>query len=380
MKKRPLQITAQRNGQRADVRIEGAIASWDKANATDVRTAIAGMQAQGVRDAHVFIDSEGGSVFEAKRILAMLRMLPGRITGEGGAIVASAATWLGVMLDEFRVRATTSYMVHKPSAGVDGTEDDMKSALKLIEDITKEYRAAYAKKTGKTEDEIEALWSKGDRWYTGAEAVAEGFVDGLVADQDDDDDEQDDDLFDEEVVARIAACGCPENKLPKARAAINNDEMDIKAMRTVLGMPEGATEAEVVARVNELKQANEQHAAATVAQRKANVKAILDKAVAERKLTEAHRASFEAKFAAAYDATKAEVEALMPAPELAKEVRQGAANKAHGKANTGRDAWTYDDWARKDEKGLLAMMKTDAEAFKALYADRFGKEPVLPTA
>ncbi|MBS1940876.1 MAG: ATP-dependent Clp protease proteolytic subunit [Bacteroidetes bacterium] len=373
MKKRQLHITAQRNGQRADVRIEGVIASWDKANAADVRTAIAGMQAQGVRDAHVYIDSEGGSVFEAKRILAMLRMLPGRITGEGGAVVASAATWLGVMLDEFRVRASTSYMVHKPLAGAEGTEDDLKSALKLIEDITKEYRAAYAKKTGKTEDEIEALWGKGDRWYTGAEAVAEGFVDGLVADRDNEDDEQDVDLFDEEAVARIAACGCPASKLPKARAAINNDEMDIKAMRAMLGMPEGATEAEVVARVNELKQANEQHAAAAVAQRKANVKAILDKAVAERKLTEAHRASFEAKFAAAYDATKAEVEALVAAPELAKETA-GAKKEAQA---AGRDAWTYDQWATTDLKGLQAMMKKNPDEFQRLYQAKYGKKAKL---
>lgn len=380
MKKRPLQITAQRNGQRADVRIEGVIASWDKANAADVRTAIAGMQAQGVRDAHVFIDSEGGSVFEAKRILAMLRMLPGRITGEGGAIVASAATWLGVMLDDFRVHASTSYMVHKPLAGAEGTEDDLKSALKLIEDITKEYRAAYAKKTGKTEDEIEALWGKGDRWYTGAEAVAEGFVDGLVADQDDDDDEQDDDLFDEEAVARIAACGCPNDKLPKARAAThahnNEEQMDIKAMRALLGMPETATEAEVLARVKAVKDENERRAQVELDMRKAQVKAILDKAVAERKLTEAHRASFEAKFSAAFDATKAEVEALVAVPELAKETT-GA--KVEGQPK-GRDAWTFKDWAEKDMKGLQALMASDAQKFTSLYEEHYGVKPVLPKA
>lgn len=379
MKKRQLHITAQRNGQRADVRIEGVIASWEPANAAEVRTAIAGMQAQGVRDAHVFIDSEGGSVLEAKRIVALLRSLPGRVTGEGGVVVASAATYIGVMLDEFRLRPDTAYMIHKPSAAVVGNEDEVQADLKALADITKEYRAAYAKKTGKTEDEIEALWGKGDRWYTGAEAVAEGFVDGLVSfgsaqDNQDEEEEQDDDLFDEEAVARIAACGCPNDKLPKARAAIhNNEQMDIKAMRALLGMPEGATEAEVVARVNELKQANEQHAAAAVAQRKANVKAILDKAVAERKLTEAHRASFEAKFAAAYDATKAEVEALVAAPELAKET---AGTKKEAQA-AGRDAWTYDQWATTDLKGLQAMMKKNPDEFQRLYHAKYGKKAKL---
>lgn len=383
MKKRPLVITAQRNGQRADVRIEGVIASWDKANAADVRTAIAGMQAQGVRDAHVFIDSEGGSVLEAKRIVALLRSLPGRITGEGGVVVASAATYIGVMLDEFKLRPDTVYMIHKPSAAVVGNEDEVQAELKALGDITKEYRAAYAKKTGKTEDEIEALWGKGDRWYTGAEAVAEGFVDGLVsfgsAQDDNDDDEQDGDLFDEEAVARIAACGCPLSKLPKARAAIhnNNDEqMDIKAMRALLGMPDTATEAEVLARVKAVKEENERHAQAALDMRKAQVKAILDKAVAERKLTEAHRASFEAKFAAAFDATKAEVEGLTPAPEMAKET---AGAKAEGQPK-GREAWTYAQWAERDLKGLQAMMASDAQKFADLYEAHYGVKPELPKA
>ncbi len=376
MKKRPLVITAQRNGQRADVRIEGAIASWDKANAADVRTAIARMQGEGVRDAHVYIDSEGGSVLETKRILAVLRMLPGRITGEGGAMVASAATYLGAKLDDFRVRPDTAYMVHKPSAAVLGNEDELKAELKAIEDITKDYRATYAKKTGKTEDEIEALWSKGDRWYTGTEAVAEGFVDGLV----DDDEEEDDDWMDDAAVARIAACGCPNDKLPKARAAThahnNEEQMDIKAMRALLGMPETATEAEVLARVKAVKEENERRAQAELDQRKAQVKAILDKAVAERKLTEAHRAAFELKFAAAFDATKAEVEALVAAPEMAKETT-GA--KAEGQPK-GRDAWTYAQWAEKDLKGLQAMMASDAQKFTDLYEAHYGVKPVLPKA
>lgn len=380
MKKRQLRITAQRNGQRADVRIEGVIASWDNANAADVRTAIAGMQAQGVRDAHVFIDSEGGSVLEAKRIVALLRSLPGRITGEGGVVVASAATYIGVMLDEFKLRPDTAYMIHKPSAAVVGNEDEVQAELKALGDITKEYRAAYAKKTGKTEDEIEALWGKGDRWYTGAEAVAEGFVDGLVSsgsDQDDED-EQDDDLLDDEAVARIAACGCPNDKLPKARAAINNndEQMDIKAMRALLGMPDTATEAEVLARVKAVKEENERRAQVELDMRKANVKAILDKAVAERKLTEAHRAAFELKFAAAFDATKAEVDSLTPAPEMAKETT-GA--KAEGQPK-GRDAWTYAQWAERDLKGLQAMMASDAQKFADLYEAHYGVKPELPKA
>lgn len=377
MAKRPLNITAQRNGNHADVRVEGVIASWDKANARDLGLAINGLVASGVRDAHVYIDSEGGSVLEAKRIALALRKFTGRITGEGGAAVLSAATYLGLKLDEFKVRKDTAYMIHKPMAAVEGNEDQVKADLKMLEDITKEYRALYAAKLGKTEDEVETLWSKGDKWYTGAEAVAEGFVDGLVEDDDEEEEEDDDLLFDQEAVARIAACGCPVNKLPKARAATKHDTMNIEALRAQLGMSATATEAEVLARVEALKKENDRHIAAAETMRKAEVKTILDKAIAEKKLTEAHRASYEAKFAAAFDATKAEVEALAAAPSVAKEVREGAAAGAEAAKAKGREGWTYAQWAEKDEKGLHKMMTEEPDRFTALYEDHYGKKPVM---
>lgn len=375
MSKRPLRITAQRNGRKADVRIEGVIASYEKSNARDFEAQVAQLVASGLTDAHVYIDSEGGSVLEAKRIVGALRKFPGRITGEGGPAVMSAATYVGLQLDDFRVQPNTIYMVHKPSAELKGNEDQVESDLKGLKDVTKEYRAAYAKKSGKSEDEIEKLWSKGDLWLTGTEAVAMGFVDGLV------EEDASESSIDEEAVMRIAACGCPANKLPKAALATTTTTMDIKAMRATLGMPDTASETEVLARVNELKLANDRHLAQAEALRKAEVKSILDKAIAERKLTEAHRASYEAKFTAAFDATKSEVEALSPAPSVAKEVTAaGAAADAGAAAATAkaREGWDYKQWAEKDPKGLQDLMAKDKDKFTALYQAHYGVAPVIP--
>ena len=371
-KRRPLVLTAQRNGRKADVRIEVVIASYEKSNAREFEAQVSQLVAAGVTDAHVYIDSEGGSVLEAKRLVNALRKFSGRITGEGGPAVISAATYVGLKLDEFKVQRTTSYMFHKPQTSVAGNEDEVEADLKGLRDITKEYRTAYAKKTGKSEDEIEKLWSKGDCWYTGEEAVADGFVDGLVEDEQEE--------LDEDTVMRIAACGCPANKLPKACAATKQATMDIKALRTVFGMPETATEAEVMARANELKLANDRHLAQAEAVRKAEVKTILDKAIAERKLTEAHRASYESKFTAAFDATKAEVEALSPAPAVAAEVAAGGAADASGAAAATAQARKDKDyawWAKNDPNGLKEMMAKDKAAFTALYQAHYGKAPVI---
>jgi ATP-dependent protease ClpP protease subunit len=374
MGKRPLHITAQANGRRADIRIEGVINSFEGASAKAFGESIAQIAAKGIRDAHVYIDSEGGNVLEAKRIVAAMRKLTGSITVEGGAMVASAATYIAVKADAFHLRPDTAVMVHKPMVGVAGNEDELQSSLKAIKDITQEYRAAYATKTGKTDDEVEAMWSKGDRWFTGTEAVAEGLADGLVEDAAAEDNEE---LMDEEAVSRIAACGCPADKLPKARTAPKHDEMDIKAMRALLGMSEVATEAEVLARVEALKKENTRHAEAAKALREGEVKAVLDKAIADRKLTEAHRASYEAKFNAAFDATKAEVEALSAAPNVADEVRAGAEAGAVTASAKGRENWDYAMWAAKDPKGLQELMAKDKNVFTALYQAHYGHAPSL---
>ena len=74
------------------------------------------------------------------------------------------------------------------------------------------------------------------------------------------------------------------------------------------------------------------------------------------------------------------VEALAAAPKVAEEVRQGAANEAQGKANTGRDAWTFQEWAEKDLKGLQGLMASAPDKFTTLYEAHYGKKPELPKA
>ena len=89
-----------------------------------------------------------------------------------------------------------------------------------------------------------------------------------------------------------------------------------------------------------------------------------------RKITEAHRNSYAAKFLADFDATKKELEELVPAPSVA-----GAAKPA-AQAAKGREDWKYEDWATKDMKGLQKLMSEDKEKFEALYEERYGSKPV----
>lgn len=364
---RRLDITAVQSNGRAEIRIDGDISAWSNSAAAFRAQAIA-LVGAGVRDAHVYLNTRGGSVFEANEIVNEIKRFPGRVTGEGGSLVASAGTNIMLHLEDFAMPSNGMVMLHKATWYAEGNEDQMASALELLKKLTQQYRAAYAKAMKKTEEEVEKMWARGDVWLTAQEALDLGLIARL----------SDEVVLDEEAVQDLAAAGAPKDKLPKASAeAPKPTTMDIKALRAALGMPESATDEQVLARAKELRETNERQAREADERRKADVKAMIDAAIKDRKITEDHRSSFEAKFAADFSATKKELEALVPAPVMAKVVEQpGAATPAA----KGREAWDYAKWMELDEKGLRAMMTTDPDRFSALYEARFGMKPTLPEA
>lgn len=362
---RTLTLTATADNGRAQVRIEGDISSWEN-NASAFRAQVEALVASGVRDAHVYMNTRGGNVMEANEIVNVIKRFPGRMTGEGGALVASAGTNIMLHLEDFGMPTNGMVMIHKPSGMADGNEDQVNSFLSALKKLTQQYRALYAKAMGKTDAEVETLWGKGDVWMTAQEAKDMGLIKRIT----------DAVQVTEEDIQDIAACGAPKDKLPTASAEATKptQTMDIKALRAILGMPETATEEQVLAKAKEMKELNERHIQGAADMRKAEVKNLIDAAIKDRKITEDYRASFEAKFAANHEAAKKELAELKPVPTMAAVVDAGKG----AAAPSGRDAWTYDDWASKDLKGLQALMASDKAKFTALYEAKYGVKPELP--
>lgn len=365
---RHFNITAAAGNGRAEIRIDGDIDRWAN-SAASFRASIADLITSGVRDAHVYLNTRGGSVFEANEMVNEIKRFPGRLTGEGGALVASAGTFIASHLQDFGMPSNGMYMFHKGTWEIQGNEDQIASGLELLKKLTAQYRARYAQMMGKTEDEVEKMWAKGDVWLTAAEAKALGLIARIT----------DEVELDEEDVEELAACGAPKDKLPKASARPDASKpattptMNIEAMRAALGMPATATEQEILARANSLRMGEDNAKAEKVAQRNADIKALVDKAIADKRITELHRKGFEAKFHVDFDATKAELEAIVPVATMA-EVKTEQAPKAEG-----RDGWDFDKWMQKDEKGLNALMKSDPAAFQKLYEGKYGRKAELPS-
>lgn len=369
-KRTPLQLTAEEKSGKAIIRIIGGIYEWENSSA-DFRAKIDEMQARGIKDVHVYIKSEGGDPFEAAEISNIIHSFEGTITGEGGSLVASAATYIACKIKGFVQAKNGQFMYHKPMASPRGqNEDQLASTLKLLQNVTKDYAETYASATTKTVAEIEKSWSKGDVWMTAQEAADGKFISGTTESA----------PITAEDVTLLAACGAPTIPQIQAKQTPKNNEEDMKLSATALvrlGLTATATEQEIETKIEKLTQDSARLAtfeakAITDAKtsKDAKIKAVIDKAIADKKFTEDYRASFTAKLEGNFEAASAEIEGMKSVELLSAKIKQ----EGNSNIPEERKAWTYATWMEKDAEALNKMPKENPEAFKALYKTAYNAE------
>ena len=309
MDKVPFKISIVRANATAQVRITGEI-GWE-VSAEDFRRQIDALVTAGVTDAHVYINSPGGNCFDASEIVNILSKFK-NITGEGGAIVASAATYIAAHCKNFTMPENGLFMVHKPSGGCHGTSDDMQSYLDLLKKIEKEYYDTYSAIV-KDKAAFDAVWGVRDYWLDASEAKAQGFVSKVMPKI----------KIDKETSAVIKACGCDNDKLNHIFNNQNNSEMDVKVTALSLGLSAEATEAEVAAKiaenavkVKELETLRAKIEADKKTEQTAKIKAELDKAIVEKRITAETRPAWEKMLQDNFETANAALQAIAPVEKL----------------------------------------------------------------
>jgi ATP-dependent protease ClpP protease subunit len=357
----PLEITAVKKGSTAYIVIKGSIYSWSNASSYDVGKVIKDFKKEGATNADVYVSSGGGDCFEAQEILNIIEdnFTSKNVKIRVGAVAASAATRF--LTSYYSVaKKNSKFMIHKPMGNPSGNEDQIESGLKLIKDMTLEYKKAYAAKMNKTEDEIEQLWAKGDYWMTAQEAKDFGLIDEI---------EDEDEQIDATAILQLVSCGAPNvPKIENTKTEIERMELSVLAVQ--IGLPSTATQAEVDARLKEL-----QTKAATAdglvqakadqekADKTAKVKALLDGAEKDKKITAAQRPHLEGM----------EVEALTAFLEAQPKITaiSDALDPGATAAQTAEQSkWTYADYLEKDQEAFNKL----PEAKQNALADAHYKE------
>lgn len=130
-------------------------------------------------DLVVYFHSEGGYVTEG---MAIYNLFKNAVAKSKTAVILGAcqsiATVITLAFDKVYISPLANYMLHKVWAKVEGNADSLREAADNFDKLDEMLFTAYAKKTGKSIDDIKKYFEK-DTYLTPDKAVAEGFCDGL---------------------------------------------------------------------------------------------------------------------------------------------------------------------------------------------------------
>lgn len=173
-------ITALSNDE-AELFIYGDIGdSWfgESVTAKDIADQLATITASKI---YVRINSFGGAVADALAIHNALRRHAATIAVTVDGLAVSAASLIAMAGDTIEMGDNALMMIHAPIGGARGNAKKMRQMADVLDRFAEAMSASYVRKTGKSADAILELLTDGDdHWYTAAEAVEEGFADGII--------------------------------------------------------------------------------------------------------------------------------------------------------------------------------------------------------
>jgi len=132
-----------------------------------------------VKVLNIDINSPGGSFFEGLAIYNMLKNHTATKKMVVLGLAASAASTIAMAGDEISMSEDAYIMIHNARMMAGGDKNDMLKASEELSKFDKTIANIYAKKTGKTEEELLNLMAD-ETWMNGKDAMDMGFIDKLT--------------------------------------------------------------------------------------------------------------------------------------------------------------------------------------------------------
>ena len=355
-----MNIKASKDNGRALITIKGEISQWRRSEA-EFTAAINRMIGEGVKDVHLYINSPGGDCFEANEIVNVIKRFSGKITGEGGAMVASAATYIAIHCDEFSMPENGLFMIHQPRGAAYGVASQIRSYLDLLEKMADNYYNAYLKKTTMKEEDFKSRWIAGDIWLNASEAKKYGFataVNGKAG-------------IDKATANMIKDAGYDGSVMITEESninPINNSIMDIKSFLPQIGLDANTSEDVMVKTISDWKRKAER---VDMLEKKEEdrlnkeIDALIDKAILDKRITAEAKEDWKETLNANFEAGKRMIESLTPVVKP--------------KVNTpvsGIEGKTFEQLQDEDPEALAEIAKNDPERYDKLFKDYMKKNKV----
>lgn len=127
----------------------------------------------------IWINSYGGDVFAAAQIYNMLMDYKGDITVKIDAIAASAASVIAMAGTVVEMTPTSVMMLHDPATVAVGNSEEMRAAIKVLDEIKESIVNAYELKTNLPREKIARMMSA-ETWMNANKAIELGFADKIM--------------------------------------------------------------------------------------------------------------------------------------------------------------------------------------------------------
>lgn len=170
-------VVLARRGDVAEVQIYGEIGS----DVTPDTFAAALADAQGAKELRLLVHSPGGSVFDAKAMMAQIERFDGRVTAVVDGIAASAASFLILAADVIEMAPESVLMVHLPVASSAGNAADLRAMADLLDKETESLVRMYVARCGaKSSPEAIRDMLAAETFLNASEALALGLCDRIA--------------------------------------------------------------------------------------------------------------------------------------------------------------------------------------------------------
>lgn len=196
----------------ADVYIYDAIGGWWGVNASEFVQDLAALDVDRI---NLYVNSPGGSVFDAVAIMNAIRRHRAHVVATVDGLAASAASYVIQAADEIVMARGSSLMIHDAWGLCIGNADDMAEFSAQLDRLSGSIAGLYAGRAGGTRDEWRDAM-KAETWYTAEEAVEAGLADR--ADADPSDDAKQNTVHDLSIFAHAGRAAAPAPFMPAAHA------------------------------------------------------------------------------------------------------------------------------------------------------------------
>ena len=235
----------------------------------------------------------------------------------------------------------------------------------MLKAIDGEYYSSYSK-IAKDKATLDKHWGVSDYWMTAKKAKEQGFVSRVTPK-----------INIGKDADAIRAMMEGKGKEPNSIHNINKNikQMDVKVIAATLGLSADATEEQVGAKIAEnVRKAAELDAlkAQLESERKsrqeASVKAILETAIADKRITADTSAAWQKMLEDSFESAKAAIEAIKPIEKLSSQIdlpKEGGKATYNGK--------TFAELQDTDPEALEELERKDPEAFAELFNSQYKK-------